>query len=330
MKGLLIPLLLTGLCQAVRVYLHPDPHVLPRLPASKAGAVLSKHLALERFEDATPFVGEQELLVGSGLNTGVLLTISSEDVREVVPASMRTHSFSISSHPTHDSLSSLIPTYIDRAHHVYSYVHEKPSSDHGLQEVAHLKDFIQGDYTPDRFGAFDFTSLSKDARHVLHDLLTDLSEREDIKLAIVTVPSAGHHHGHKHHDKRQQPPQSPLPPPIPHPAEPIDSISTCFSTADACGNATSSCSGHGECVQASKAGKTCFVCACSATTDLKGRKEHWAGSACERKDVSGPFVLLAGTTVSLFLLVGGSVALLSGVGGAELPQILTGGSTHSR
>ena len=81
MKGLLIPLLLTSLCQAVRVYLHPDPHVPPRLSASKAGAVLSKHLALERFEDAAPFVGEQELLIGTGLSTGLLLTVSSEDVK---------------------------------------------------------------------------------------------------------------------------------------------------------------------------------------------------------------------------------------------------------
>ncbi|KAI0709604.1 hypothetical protein C8T65DRAFT_575702 [Cerioporus squamosus] len=329
MKGLLIPLLLSGLCQAVRVYLHPDVHVPPRISANKAGAVLSKHLALERFEDATPFVGEQELLFGAGLSTGVLLTISSGDVKEVVPASMRTHSFSISSHPSHDSLSSLIPSYTDRAHHVYSYVHEPSCSDHGLQEVANLKDFVNGDYTPDRFGAFDFTSLSKEAHHALREMLKGLSARSDIKLAIVTVPSV-HHHGHKHHDKRQQPPQSPLPPPLPRPAEPIDSISTCYTSADACGNATSACSGHGECVSASKAGKTCFVCACSATTDLKGRKEHWAGRACERKDVSGPFVLLAGTTVTLLLLVGGSVALLSAVGSAELPQILTGGSTHSR
>ena len=206
---------------------------------------------------------------------------------EVVPPSMRTHSFSISSHPSHDSLNSLIPTYTDRAHHVYSSVYEPSESVHGLQKVANLKDFADGDYTPDRFGAFDFTHLSKDAHHALRNMLDSLSERSDINVAIVTVPSADHQHGHKHHDRRQQPPQSPLPPPLPHPAEPIDSISTCFSTADACGNATSSCSGHGECVQASKAGKTCFVCACSTTSDLKGRKQHWAGSACERKDVSG-------------------------------------------
>ena len=83
MKGLFVSLLLTGLCQAVRVYLHPDPHVPPRLPAAKAGAVLSKHLDLERFEDATPFIGEQELLFGGASGVGLLLTLDSEDAKGV-------------------------------------------------------------------------------------------------------------------------------------------------------------------------------------------------------------------------------------------------------
>ena len=38
-----------------------------------------------------------------------------------------------------------------------------------------------------------------------------------------------------------------------------------------------------------------------------------------------PFVLLAGTTVTLLLLVGGSIALLTAVGEQKLPSTLTGG-----
>ena len=79
MKGLFVSLLLSGLCQAVRVYLHPGPSLPPRLSASRAGATLASHLNLERFEDVTLF--GQELLVGAGLNTGLLLTISEEDAR---------------------------------------------------------------------------------------------------------------------------------------------------------------------------------------------------------------------------------------------------------
>ena len=158
-----------------------------------------------------------------------------------------------------------------------------------------MKDFLEGDYPVERFGAFDLTALSMLKQHLgaddeqvlsayaaIHSTLLELSTRPDVKLAIVSVPTPGSVHG-----KRQQPPQTPLPPPLPHPAEPIDSISTCHASADVCGNATSACSGHGECVAATKAGRTCFVCACATTIDTKGRKEHWAGGACERRDVSG-------------------------------------------
>ena len=85
MKGLLVPLLLSGLCQAVRVYLHPAPTFPPRLSAPHAGAALSSHLNLERFEDAVPYAAEQELFVGSDSSTGLLLTISEEDAKGTFP-----------------------------------------------------------------------------------------------------------------------------------------------------------------------------------------------------------------------------------------------------
>ncbi|KAI0335087.1 hypothetical protein GY45DRAFT_1241531 [Cubamyces sp. BRFM 1775] len=360
MKGLLVSLLLTGLCQAVKVYLHPSPDVPSQLNLKHAGAVLSKHLNLERFEDANAYPGEQDILVGEGPKTGLLLTLSKEHANgnasvDVIPSSLKP-TFHIKSHISQDSLSSLIPSYTDRAHHVYSYVYEvqgqaydkskrmldafsvpSPSSEDAVEQLYSFMNFVDGDELPvDRFGAFDLTHI-EDLRHTfgkdseqyrqavqtVKAVLGHLMERQDINLAIVTVPT----HSGSHH--KRQPPQSPLPPPLPRPAEPIDSISTCYSSADACGNSTNSCSGHGECVAATKAGKTCFVCACSATTDDKGRKEQWAGSACERKDVSGPFVLLAGTTVTLLLLVGGSVALLTAVGEQKLPSTLTGGVASS-
>ena len=208
---------------------------------------------------------------------------------EVIPSSLRKSSFSISSTPTPDSLSALFSTYVDRAHHVYSLVYETSAPAPRL--VNSLKDYLNGEFPVDRFAAFDFTVLSMLKQHrdteeireayvALRDTLSALAARSDVKLAIVSVPAPNTL-------ARRQPPQSPLPPPLPHPAEPIDSISTCYASADTCGNATNSCSGHGECVAASKAGKTCFVCACAATKDSKGRQEFWAGNACERKDVSG-------------------------------------------
>ena len=37
-----------------------------------------------------------------------------------------------------------------------------------------------------------------------------------------------------------------------------------------------------------------------------------------------PFVLIAGTVITLVLIVAGSIALLSGVGNQPLPSVLTG------
>ncbi|KAI8993964.1 hypothetical protein BD414DRAFT_480967 [Trametes punicea] len=314
MKGLLVSLLLTGLCQAVKVYLHPTLSGIPaHLTLSQAGAVLSRHLNLDRFEDVSAYPGEQELVVGEGPKTGLLLTLSKEHAKDVIPSSLKP-TFHLKSHPSQESLSSLIPSYINRAHYVYSYVYDardhpydKPKrvldafsvpvegAEEAIKQLYSLMNFFDGDDLPaDRFGAFDLTGLEDLRRSVGKDseqyrtavqtvkvILERLLERHDVNLALVAVPS----HASKH--DRRQPPQSPLPPPLPRPGEPIDSISTCYSSADVCANATDACSGHGQCVEATKAGKTCFVCACGVTTDSQGRKEQWAGSACERKDVSG-------------------------------------------
>lgn len=136
-------------------------------------------------------------------------------------------------------------------------------------------------------------------------------------------------------EKRQlQPPQSPLPPnqnkTLP-PQEPLFSTSTCFPTVDECTNSTNSCSSHGACTNATRVirgeRKTCFVCACQVTTSSTGRKEDWVGTACEKEDVSGPFVLLAGTTIGLLLITIGTIKLLTNMGNEQLPGVLTAGAT---
>jgi hypothetical protein len=149
-----------------------------------------------------------------------------------------------------------------------------------------------------------------------------------IHLALLTftstpVPSA---HANRQVEEEAAPQQSS------HatPQQPIGSLSTCFSSGDVCEDATNGCSGRGVCVSASKAGMTCFVCACQVTTSDEGRTEAWAGEACERKDISGPFVLITGTVIGLILLIGGSVSLLYTVGGQELPSLLMGGAVGAR
>ena len=66
----------------------------------------------------------------------------------------------------------------------------------------------------------------------------------------------------------------------------VHSKSQCFSSEEVCANSTYSCSGRGECIKASRAGKTCFSCSCYSTKDDAGRTVDWAGQMCEREDIS--------------------------------------------
>jgi len=43
--------------------------------------------------------------------------------------------------------------------------------------------------------------------------------------------------------------------------------------------------------------------------------------------VSGPFVLLAGTTIGVLAVIIGSISLLIGMGSEQLPGVLTAGAT---
>jgi len=195
-----------------------------------------------------------------------------------------------------------------------------------------LLSFLEsGDAQSNKFGAFELNGLDeiaqaygrsseqyKIAREALQAFLQSVLANNNIHVALLvySTPTI---------NAKREPQQSPLPSPIPSPQLPIGSVSTCYSTAEICINSTSACSGRGQCMEASKAGRTCFICACSATTDDKGQTDNWVGEACERKDVSGPFVLLAGTVIGLLIMIVGSVSLLYGVGDERLPSTLTGG-----
>jgi len=285
------------------------------------------------------------------------LTINEVDARDVIPSSMKP-SFSLSDSPSISSLSSLISTYLHRARHGYTSIYSELShTSHGvprflaifsisspaietfISETSVLSDFLDTDEaSTDKFAAFELKGLSciaeaygrsseeyKLAARTTRAVLESALAKSNINLALLTFSASSPP------SKRQvQPPQSPLPSPSPVPQQPIGGVSTCFLSADICVNSTNSCSGRGECLQASKAGKTCFVCACSQTKTQNGKTQTWVGDACERKDISGPFVLLAGSTIVLILLIGGSLSLLAGIGDEKLPSTLTGGAIGAR
>ncbi|CDZ98859.1 Domain of unknown function DUF3844 [Phaffia rhodozyma] len=108
----------------------------------------------------------------------------------------------------------------------------------------------------------------------------------------------------------------------PAPNLPVYSTSLCLASYEACQNYTSSCNGRGSCVKVTRAGKSCYGCAC-------GKSENgtsYGGVACEKKDISSTFTLLLLTSIFIVVLIAGSIGLLSTVGLDPLPSVLTGGS----
>ncbi|KAI0088152.1 hypothetical protein BDY19DRAFT_994554 [Irpex rosettiformis] len=348
----------------------PNVVVPGQLDARRANFAIAKHLNLEKFESlGNDVILDNENnggLIGSGARDGLLIAMSEEDAENVLPYGLKP-TFDLPS-PSVDSLAPLVRGYVHRATQVYTTVASSdslsPLSSHQaaklldifstpteanqafLTSASALVDYLDNlseetsDSVAEKFGAFELNGLGalaeqygedseqyKTAVSLLRAILESTLSRPDLHLALITYQTSSSDNT-PFYKRQDDQPQSPLP--IPHPAEPIGSVSTCFETAGVCGNQTDSCSGHGECVSASKAGRTCFVCACAASTNEKGQKEEWAGEACERKDVSGPFVLLTGTTIGLILLVAGSVALLGAIGSTPLPSTLTGGVASSK
>lgn len=103
-----------------------------------------------------------------------------------------------------------------------------------------------------------------------------------------------------------------------------DFIGKCFASEEDLSKATLNCSSHGAPIQSSKGGAKCYVCKCQQTKNKNGRVTPWAGTACQKQDVSKPFVLLLSTTVGLVFVILYSVYYLFNEGERELPSVLAG------
>lgn len=278
--------------------------------------------------------------------------------------------FSAEVSPSSFSRTSLsLPTLLERANELYDIVRSSPmlpqsspepkpnralnifdlprsrASMSFLNDLGELVDFIEwADFAvtdKSAFGAVDLSSLKdlvseygrdsaqyRAAASAIRAAISSAMTNPDLRFVVIAAPVQSALNAYA---KRQQPPsQSPLPVPSPPPQHPISAVSTCFTSLDACSNSTNSCSNHGQCVSASKAGKTCFVCSCTPSKSINGNGQTkttlWAGEQCERVDVSQEFVLLVGTTIGIIVLVFGSISLLYGVGGEKLPQVLAEGN----
>lgn len=163
-----------------------------------------------------------------------------------------------------------------------------------IAETSAIAEFLDVDEaSTDKFAALELKGLSKIAAvygrsseqyqmaaRTTRAVLESALAKANINVALVTFTASSLS------SKRAQPSQAPLPPQSPVPQQPIGGVSTCFTTSDVCANSTNACSGRGECMPATKAGKTCYICSCSQTSS-QGKTQTWVGDACERKDISG-------------------------------------------
>lgn len=112
--------------------------------------------------------------------------------------------------------------------------------------------------------------------------------------------------------------------PLPHGILPV-----CHPNPENAIAATNNCSGHGMVYNKSSGVIDCYACKCSKTvlTDDEGRVKtvYWGGPACQKKDISVPFFLLAGLSIALVGAVTWGVGLLMSVGSEELPSVIGAG-----
>lgn len=301
--------------EALHVYLSPTrTYLSSTLSPGDASFALSRHLGLEVFEpfrDSSDLSHDDEHFVGQGGRNAVLVTVDERYAKRpfylklliyfltkctvILPDALRLAFTMVTPTSTPiSSVSSVISTYLNRASHLFSSVFPSKPFDH-LDDIDTLEAYFYASEEP-AFAAVDLSNLlaiskvpdqtSEELSKRLRSFLEHISQDDRYNLAVLTYATPSSTSLFKRDASESQ---APLPSGVP-PQLPIGSISTCFASLDACNNDTSSCSGRGQCVKASKAGRTCFVCNCGLTKSGEGKNvktEYWAGEKCERKDISG-------------------------------------------
>ncbi|KAK5674783.1 hypothetical protein LTS10_012519 [Elasticomyces elasticus] len=116
-------------------------------------------------------------------------------------------------------------------------------------------------------------------------------------------------------------------------------LPACFTTQQSCETSTRSCMGHGSCTlsftdqSAAKDSKSqhCYACQCVPTIVKSGEKgelvstTYWGGPACQKKDISIQFWMLALFTVAMVFLIMFAIGTLMEMGGEELPSVIGAG-----
>ncbi|PVF97044.1 hypothetical protein CPB86DRAFT_786380 [Serendipita vermifera] len=305
----------------------------------------------------------EELLNSEDDSLLVVLDAQETYLRQIIPDSWSTPSFT--SDMGSSSLTSIVDSLVLSASRSHFAVYTDEDADDSRNSYPHklldmydfavnseataafmkafdsLVEFIEGNHISGRrFGAFHLSSLrameseyglTSDAfQSILLAVKATLSSPslQGVNLAVVVALDGENTDFTRRKESAPQSTQAPFP--IPPGNAPIFSRSTCFTSAETCRKGTTECSGRGQCVPVKKGSKQCYVCQCAITKDAKHRREYWSGAACEVKDVSTAFTLVAGTTIAIIVIIVFSISLLYSVGSQELPNVLTGTAVHAK
>ncbi|KAJ5521543.1 hypothetical protein N7527_005658 [Penicillium freii] len=108
----------------------------------------------------------------------------------------------------------------------------------------------------------------------------------------------------------------------------------CHASNSSCADSTNNCSGHGSCYLKYGSGVegttgNCYACQCKQSvvqnSDGTTKTVQWGGSACQKKDISSPFFLVAGVSLLAIILVGSAIGMLFSMGSQELPSVISAG-----
>ncbi|KAK5124231.1 hypothetical protein LTR85_001934 [Meristemomyces frigidus] len=114
-------------------------------------------------------------------------------------------------------------------------------------------------------------------------------------------------------------------------------LPSCFTSQSQCETQTRNCTGHGSCykkftdnsAKEQSRYKDCYSCGCSAsvqtTSDGKTKTTYWGGPACQKRDVSVQFWLIALFTVGIVFVVMFAVGSVWEMGSQELPSVIGAG-----
>lgn len=111
---------------------------------------------------------------------------------------------------------------------------------------------------------------------------------------------------------------------------PLKLPALCYPSKDACESTTNSCSGHGSCYKRySSSESDCFACRCEPTfhkgKDGKSKTIYYGGNACQKRDISSQFWLIATFSIVLVGLISWAIGMMFSIGEEKLPGVIGAG-----